>query len=122
MVEFEYQPWEKIIIHEIVEYPMEFFFTQATLGIPEGGVGRPLNWSNGIVFINTVVQPTEDVIKEQLKGIIHWASLYFGRMRKYQKEIKRERSVTVTIIDLSNHSVFGPMAKWLKEVYKTKET
>lgn len=35
MVEFEYQPWKKIVVHEVVKYPIEFFLSQHSLGIPQ---------------------------------------------------------------------------------------
>jgi hypothetical protein len=115
MVKFNYQPWEEINIHEIVEYPLEYFFTKATLGIPEGGVGLPLAWSNGIIYSIQPIQPTEDVVKEQLKGIIHWSALHYARMPKFQNEIIRAGQIRVIIMNMSNHTVFGPMANWIKE-------
>ena len=120
MVEFEYQPWKKIIIHEIVEFPPDYFLDNAAMTAPEGGRSPPLRWAKGILFVNAPLPPTEDVINEQIKGTIHWSSLHCGRMRKYQKEVKRGRSVTVPINDLSEHGVFGAMAEWIKENYKQK--
>jgi hypothetical protein len=117
MVKFNYQPWEEIIVHEIVEYPLEYFFTQATLGIPEGGVGRPLTWSNGLIYRVKAIQPTEDVIKEQLQGIIHWSALHYARMPKYQKQVTRAGRIRVPIVEMSNHTVFGPMVDWIKEKF-----
>ena len=117
MVRFNYQPWEEVVIHEAVEYPLEYFFTQATLGIPEGGVGRPLIWSNGLIYRINAIQPTEDVIKEQLQGIIHWSALHFGQMPEYQNEVTRAGRVRVPIINMSNHTVFGPMAEWIKATF-----
>ena len=115
MVEFEYQPWKKIIIHEIVEFPPDYFLDNQAMSAPEGGRSPPLHWANGIIFVRIPLPPTEDVIAEQIKGTIHWSSLHFGRMRKYQKEIKRSRSVTVPILDMSEHEIFGAMAEWIKE-------
>ncbi len=120
MVEFEYQPWKKIIIHEIVEYPLEYFINSATIGIKKGGIGRPLRWSNGLILISTSFQPTEDVIKEQLQGIIHFTSLHYSRMPKFQREVTGADRIRIPIMNLSNHAVFGPMAKWIKEKYKIK--
>jgi hypothetical protein len=89
---------------------------QATLGIKEGGVGRPLRWSKGIIFNIVVIQPTEDVIKEQLQGIIHLSALHYARMPKFQSELKIRRT-KVPIMNMSNHTVFGPMADWIKKKY-----
>ena len=51
MVEFEYQPWKKIIIHEIVEFPPDYFLDNAAMSAPEGGRSSPLHWANGIIFL-----------------------------------------------------------------------
>ena len=121
MVEFEYQPWKKIVIHEIVEFPSDYFLNNAAMSAPEGGRSAPLKWANGVIFVHQTLPPTEDIIKEQIKGTIHWSSLHFARMRRYQNEIKRARSVTVPITDLSEHGIFGAMAEWLKENYDAKK-
>jgi hypothetical protein len=117
MVEFEYKPWKKIIIHEIMEYPLEYVLFQSTQGVPQGGVGRPLMWSNGVLFSSFVLQPSPDVIKKQLEGIIHWSSLLFSKMEKYQPEIKRDKRIKIPIINVSNHTIFGPMSNWVKKQY-----
>ena len=120
MVEFKYEPWKKVVIHEVVQYPMDYFILQASQGIRKGGFGRPLMWSNGILFTSFIIQPTEEVVKEQLLGSVHWASLHFGEMKKYQKEYKTPGNVTVPIVDVSSHGIFGPMANWVKDKFMKK--
>ena len=85
MVEFEFKPWKKVIIHELMEFPLEHFIFQSSQGIQPGGTGRPIMWSNGLVFTTFLLQPTEDVVKEQLQGIVHWAFLHFGRAKIIQR-------------------------------------
>lgn len=114
MVEFEFRPWRKVIIHELMEFPLEHFIFQSSQGIQPGGTGRPIMWSNGLVFTTFLLQPTEDVVKEQLQGIVHWAFLHFGRMDKYQREVKGNNRIRIPVIDVSNHSIFGPMSNWIK--------
>jgi hypothetical protein len=71
MVEFEYQPWEKIIIHEIEEYRLEEMMNIQVQGVAEGGTTRPISWANGILFHHHSMPPTEDIVREQIKGILH---------------------------------------------------
>ena len=115
MVEFEYQPWDKVIVHEVVKYPLEHFLVTHTLGIKEGGIGRPLNWADGIVFEHSSMPPTEDVIREQLQRKIHWSSLNYGIMEEYQNKFIRQGQVIIPIVNLSNNRVFKTMVKWIKE-------
>ena len=121
MVEFDYQPWKKIVIHEIVEFSTEYFLDEAARSAYEGGRSKPVNWANGIIFVTAPLPSTEDVIREQIKGTIHWGLLHFGRMRKYKAEVKRDRSVIVPLLDMSSHEVFGPMAEWIKKTCTSKE-
>lgn len=118
MVEFEYQPWKYVIVHEVVKYPLEYFITKHSFGVQEGGTGRPLNWADGIVFEHTAMPPVEDVIKEQIEGRIHWNSLNYGIMKEYKKQFKGPRSVKVPILNLSNHTVFKKMAIWIKKNFE----
>jgi hypothetical protein len=121
MVEFEYRPWKKIIIHELVEYPLDFFIMQASENVSKGGTGRPILWSNGIVLTSYIMQPTEDVVKDQLQGILHWVTLSFGHMEQYQSEFRTKDRIRVPVVNVSNHKIFGPLSKWLKKTIKRKE-
>ena len=49
-MEFQYQPWKKIVIHEIVSFPLQHFLSAASMGIQQGGVGWPLRWVNGLIL------------------------------------------------------------------------
>ena len=118
MVEFEHQPWEKIIVHEVVKYPLDHFIIKHSMGA-EGGIGAPLNWANGVVFEHGPVRPTDDVITEQLKGVIHWSFLHYGLMPEYKKEVEAPRKVKVPVIDSSSHHIFSGMSKWLLENFET---
>ena len=116
MVEFEYHPWEKIIVHEIAEHKVDDLMNMQVQGVTEGGTARPINWSNGILFLHMNMQPTEDVIREQIQGTVHWSGLYYARMPKYVSSVVRAGKITVPIINFSNHIIFKPMAIWLKEL------
>ena len=121
MVEFEYRPWNKIIIHELVEYPLDFFIMQASEKVSKGGVGRPILWSNGLVLTSFIMQPTEDVVKDQLKGILHWVTLSYGHMEQYQSDFRTKDRVRVPVVDVSNHRIFGPLSSWLKKTIKRSD-
>ena len=121
VVEFEYQPWNKIIVHEIVKYPLEHFLATHSLGIQDGGVGVPLNWADGLIFEYVGMPSTEDVVNEQIQGRIHWIGLSYGIMEEYEKAIIRPGRITVPIIDLSSNAFIHAMAKWIKENFENGE-
>lgn len=116
MVEVVYQPWKKIVIHEIVDYALDDLVRLQSLGVELGGLGDPLLWAEGIVFSSSTMLETKDVVKEKLEGIIHWSSVEWARMPKLKDVIViKETNVRVLIIDVSTHPIYRTVSKWLKE-------
>ena len=120
MVEFEYQPWKKIIIHEVVKYPIDFFVSQHSLGVQPGGIGRPLIWAGGFVFDRALFRETDDVINEKLEGRLHYSSIVYGLLEKHQPEFKVEGNIRIPVVDVSNNEVFKEMVAWIKKKFEDK--
>jgi len=120
MVEFEYQPWKKIIIHEVVKLPLQHFLSTHSLGQPQGTVGAPIAWVDGLIFDKVGFRDTDDIIKEKLEGRIHWTSLNYGIMEDYQQEFKVEGSIRIPVMDVGDNKVFKKMANWIKENFEKK--
>ena len=116
MVEVVYQPWKKIVIHEIVDYALDDLVRLQSLGVEPGGLGDPLLWAEGIVFSSSTMLETKDVVKEKLEGIIHWSSVEWARMPEFKEVIViKETNVKVLIIDVSAHPIYKTVSKWLKK-------
>ncbi len=119
MVRVTYKPFEEIIIHDIVKYSLEDFITMNSLGAQTGGLGRPLNWVDGVAFIQAPMPPTDEIIKDQLEGKIHWAQLAFAIMPKFQSYILvKEGQIRIPVIDLGDNEIFRDVIAWLKERFK----
>lgn len=118
LVEFEYQPWKKIIVHDVIKVPLEFFLSTHVIGVQEGGVARPLNWVDGVLFVHVPMRPTEDVVEEQLEGKLHWASLTYTLLKDYQPGFIRPGNVRIPVVDVSNNLIFKEMVKWIKENFE----
>ena len=89
------------------------------MGVPAGGLGRPLNWVDGVAFRQAPMPPTDEIIKDQLDGKIHWAQLAFAPMPKFQPYILvKEGQIRIPIINLSDNEIFRNVIAWLKERYK----
>lgn len=120
MVKIIYEPWKTIVIHEIVQYDLQMLVHLHGLGVQSGQLGRPINWANGIAFMHRVMPPTDEVIKEQIQGKIHWSSLTFAFMPKHQPLITiPEGKIRIPILDLSDNRVFRDLAEWIKKHYKS---
>ena len=111
---------KKIVVHEVIRFPIEFFITQHSLGIEPGGIGRPLNWTDGIVFDIAHFRDTDDVIKDKLEGKLHYSSIIYGILEKYQPEFKLAGNIRVPITDLSSNKIFKEMVAWIKKSFETK--
>lgn len=121
MVEIIHEPWKTVVIHEIIQYDLQMLVNLNSLGVTAGQLGRPINWANGIAFNHNPLPPTEEVIKEQIQGKIHWSSLTFAFMPKHEQLITiPDVNIRIPVLDLSDNDVFGDMAKWIKKHYKSK--
>lgn len=120
MVEFEYQPWKKIIVHEVIKFPLQHFISASSLGIQEGGVGRPLTWVDGVIFNISHFRDTDDIIKEKLNGTIHYSAVSYAIHEKFQSLFKVPGNIRIPVIDLSGNRVFKEMVSWLKKNFEKK--
>ena len=120
MVEFEYQPWKKIIAHEVVKFPLQHFLSQQSLGVQQGGVGRPITWADGIIFLKGGLPDTDEVVKDKLNGILHWNFLQYTILEKYQPEFKVAGNIRIPVIDVSDNETFKKMVVWIKNNFEKK--
>ena len=116
MVEVVYEPWKKIVIHEIVKYALDDLVKLQSLGVEPGGLGDPLLWVGGIVFSSSTMLETKDVIKEKLEGAVHWSSVEWALMPEFKEVIIiKETNVKVPIINVSAHPIYKTVSEWLKK-------
>lgn len=116
MVKITYQPWEEIVIHEVVEYPLAALLEMQSFGVPQGSMGRSLMWANGIAFAYVAMPASEDVVGEQLKGRMHWGSVVFARMPTYEAAVLLQgMSIRIPVADVSDNPTLYAVARWLHE-------
>ncbi len=119
MVKIIYEPWKTIVIHDIVQYDLRMLIHLHGLGVQAGQLGRPLKWANGIAFDNIPMPPSEEIIKDQIQGKIHWSGLSFAFMPKHKQMIEiPEGKIRIPILNLSNNMIFRDMAEWVKKRFK----
>ncbi len=80
-----------------------------------GGTTIPMiNWCNGVVFQISPFNPnSEEVISEQLKGIIHYAAVNFATKERFDREVRISEG-TVRLVDQSANPNFKKLAEVLK--------
>ena len=116
MVKIEYRPWEEIIVHEVVEYPLAALLEMQSYGVPPGAMGRSLMWADGIAFAYVAMPASDDVVDEQLKGKMHWASVVFAAMPTYESAVLlQEMNIRIPVVDVSGNPTLYAVARWLRE-------
>ncbi|MDH5374334.1 MAG: hypothetical protein OEY40_02520 [Candidatus Bathyarchaeota archaeon] len=118
MVEFRYEPWKEIIVHEVLKRPLQTFLKESSMGIPQGGIGRPILWVDGIIFTRSQLPDTDDIVREKIKGILHYNSVNYTVHEKYQPEFKVEGNIRIPVFDVTNNNIFREMAVWIKENFE----
>ncbi len=110
-----FSPAEELVVHEILEVSKEDLIRERVT--PQGNM--PLYWCDGILFSFSSLPMTDDVIKDYLKGKLHWLEVHFARMPKYVDVISFESeeykaTMGVRVIDTSPSLLHREFIKWLK--------
>jgi len=112
------EPWSKLIIHEIIEYKFDDWFKQIAFSSRTSGGAIPtMQWADGVAFSPVNFPTTNIVMEEQLKGILHWSSVSFAIMEKFEKQIVRENA-TINLVDVSVNEIFRKLVVELKKQSK----
>ncbi len=121
MVKITFSPATELVVHEAVEMSKDDLLLERIT--PAGNL--PLYWCNEIVFSFSSLPMTDDIVKEYLKGRIHWLEVHFSRMEKYVQVItwdspEYKSSMSVRIIDTSTSELHREFINWLKSNIKKK--
>ena len=116
MVDVEFHPITKIIVHEAIKYSFDEFVRMKAQVAPNGVPPPPVLWSNGMVFVHSAVQPTPELINERVRdGTVHWEFIEFAEMENYQNPIMHPDTQTqLKVVDNSNNSAIGDVIRFFK--------
>jgi len=116
MVDVEYQPVQKVIVHEAIKYDYdEFVRSKAQAPGPNQPI-PPVRWCDGVVFIFVGVQQTPELINERVqKGVIHWDFIEMAEMPTYAKIITHPDTQTqLRVVNMSNNSAVADVIRHFK--------
>lgn len=117
------EPYKKIVVHEVLEIKFNDLIEQIINQTRSaGGTTIPLlSWCNGVAFQIVPFNPnSEEIIRESLKGTIHYAALTFAIKERFEREIIRP-SGTVLLVDQSANGNFMALAETMKASAKFRE-
>jgi len=111
MVDIEYRPIQKIIVHEIIKYPLQDFIELKSKN-PKALVAQ---WCDGIVMQRgSYMHPSPQMVDEESKGITHWALIEFAEMPEFKQSLMNEQTqVVIRIIDVSKNTAISDFVRWL---------
>jgi len=120
MVKVTMRPWEEVIIHESIQYVFDDFIKLCSMGVQPGGLANPLHWAEGIVFRVMAMPQTDEVIKEQLAGKIHWSAIEWAIMPKYQQVIMiGDINAKIPIVNASSTAILRDVIISIKQTART---
>lgn len=114
MVRIIYSPIQEIKIYEMSEYSLSDFIKLMTDNIPPGNISPGVKWCDGIIFMSTGLPSTDDVVRDQMKGIIHYAWLAFADMPTHKQSVETSSKVILPIIDVSNNIINRELIQWVR--------
>ena len=122
------QPYSAIVIRGYMKFDSPKSFAENMLAsiartpkdLPDGTIIGRLFWSNGVVFRHFPFAQTETVTRELLSGRINYDHLEFAEMKQYQKEITVGNGLKVEVSNVSGHSVFDSLTKYLSSELLSK--
>jgi hypothetical protein len=118
-LEIVYEPYKSLTVHEIVQSSIDNLVELQAIGISPKQFGRSIYWADGVAFIYVAMPPNDDVVKEQLKGRIHWSHLAFAFTSTYRPlMVTPDGKVIIPIINVSRNPIFKNLVKWLRENFK----
>ncbi len=118
MVKISYAPIQELVVHEVVESPMDDLLRERIM--PAGVM--PLYWCDGILFSFTSVPMSRKTIDDYLEGKIHWMEVHFCKMKDYKpvleltdEHYRSSEPMKIRVIDTSKSSLHAEFVKWLKK-------
>lgn len=108
------EPWNQLVIHEVLELKFEDWVTQIIASARSAGGGIPtIFWAGGVSFHFATFPDTDTIVQEKLKGRIHYSSVTFAIKEKFEKQITRE-SGAINFTDVSHNEIFSKLTEKLR--------
>ncbi|HVZ62747.1 MAG TPA: hypothetical protein VFA69_07645 [Candidatus Nitrosotalea sp.] len=116
------EPWNQLVIHEVLELRFEDWVTQIIASARSAGGGIPtIFWAGGVAFHFATFPDTDTIVQEKLKGRIHYSSVTFAIKEKFEKQITRE-SGAINFTDVSHNEIFSKLTEKLRAQSKFQNT
>lgn len=127
MVTISYRPWNELVIHEIIENTPEelySFVVRQTMAMGGAGIIPSINWTGGVAFAVGPMQDNDDIVKDKLKGIVHYALVQYALVPEHKDEVRVSVGGVAHVVRLQKNDknpIFLELASYLRNgQYKTQ--
>ncbi len=119
MPKISYEPFEEIVVHQVLEYDNKTFFEEVMRqNISQQITVIPtVNWIDGIAFSIWRFSDTDDVVREALEGKIHYFAVSFTRL-PFQTHFTvniANQEIRVPLRKVDNNPNFVSLVTYLKD-------
>ena len=116
------------MIHEIIENTPEelySFVVRQTMAMGGAGIIPSINWAGGVAFAVGPMQDNDDIVKDKLKGIVHYGLVQYALVPEHKDEARVNVSGVAHTVRLQKNDknpIFVELASYLKNgEYKTRK-
>ena len=119
MAKITYMPTEEVVIHQVLESDSKIIFFEDVVKqmlVRESPVIPTIDWIDGIAFAILHFPDTEDIVREEIKGRIHYSAVLFTRI-SYQPEFVvnlGKEDIRVRLRKADNNPDFIDLVEFLK--------
>ena len=117
MVKISIDPWKDIVFHDVQQLQIRELLHLQAISIELAQAVSPLAWAHGILYNTAPMLESEELGLEQLRGRIHFSSLFFSFMPTYSGSVRSGR-IDIPVLDLSSNIIADSISLWIKENYK----
>ena len=116
MVDVEYKPVQKVVVHEAMKQSFDEFVRKQAVQQPPNLPQVVARWVDGVIFIFNAMQPTPEMINERVHdGVIHWDFIIFAEMPEFQDIVTHpDTHVQLRVSDNTNNSAVADVIRHFK--------
>lgn len=118
-MKYTYMSFKELVMNEILEQDNATFFEDIAREsiTPQGYIIPSINWVDGIAFVVQPMPPTEDIVKEQLTGILRYSAVVYTKT-PFKSEVTAsigKDPFPIRLRKADNNPIFVGLAKFLKD-------
>ncbi len=116
MVDVEFKPVEKVVVHEALKQSFDEFVRKQAIQQNPNMPPVSARWVDGVIFVFNAMQPTPEMINERVRdGVVHWDFIIFAEMPDFQEIVTHpDTHIQLRVSDNTNNSAVADVIRHFK--------